>query len=337
MKFSVAMCTYEGERFLPEQLASIAAQERPPNELVVCDDRSTDATRRIVESFAASAPFPVRLHVNERNLGSTENFGRAIGLCAGDVIALSDQDDVWRPDKLALMERCFSEDPSVGMVFSDAEVVDEQLRSLGRRLWSSSGFDEKKALIGRGRALDVMLPAYYVTGATMAFRSEFRDLVLPIPTDLPMIHDGWIALVIAAAARVAYIEEPLVMYRRHEGQQLGPPAGTGAGRGKQKNTPRHVLDAVRRPNSYADFIASLEAVRERLSRRGGADARLVSQVEDRLTHLKARSDLPAQAARRLLTVLRELALMRYHRYSRGIRSAAKDLLRPAALRRPARP
>src|ERR687894_3003245 len=99
-RFSVAMCTYNGARFVAEQLASVAAQTRPPDELVVCDDGSTDETCRLVEEFAARAPFPVRLFVNERNLGSTRNFGRAVALCEGDLVALSDQDDVWHPEKL---------------------------------------------------------------------------------------------------------------------------------------------------------------------------------------------------------------------------------------------
>src|ERR687885_1327551 len=101
MKVSVAMCTYNGAAFLREQLQSLAAQARTPDELVVCDDASADATVRVVREFAAAAPFPVRLTVNERNLGSTKNFERAISLCAGDLVALSDQDDLWLPAKLA--------------------------------------------------------------------------------------------------------------------------------------------------------------------------------------------------------------------------------------------
>src|SRR5438128_2977881 len=99
-KISIAMCTYNGEQFLRDQLASIAVQTRPPDELVVCDDHSADATCEIVARFAASSPFPVRLHVNEQNLGSTKNFEHAIRLCEGDIIALSAQYDDWLPEKL---------------------------------------------------------------------------------------------------------------------------------------------------------------------------------------------------------------------------------------------
>src|SRR5215470_8302349 len=109
---SVAMCTYNGARFLAEQLGSLAAQSRLPDELVVCDDGSTDESAEIVKDFARHAPFPVRLEVNEENLGATKNFEKAIGLCRGEVIALSDQDDVWYPKKLELHESVFVADPS---------------------------------------------------------------------------------------------------------------------------------------------------------------------------------------------------------------------------------
>ena len=98
---SVALCTYNGERFLEEQLASLEAQERRPDELVVCDDRSTDNTVSLLESFARTASFPVRIHINPINLGSTVNFDRAMRLCAGSLIAFCDQDDIWSPVHLS--------------------------------------------------------------------------------------------------------------------------------------------------------------------------------------------------------------------------------------------
>ena len=97
MKISVAMCTFNGSRYLEEQLGSVAQQSLSPFELVVCDDGSTDATVEIVHRFALRSPFPVYLHQNVTNLGSTRNFEQAIQLCRGEAIALCDQDDYWLP------------------------------------------------------------------------------------------------------------------------------------------------------------------------------------------------------------------------------------------------
>src|SRR4030095_5004546 len=99
-RFSIAMCTYNGARYIAEQLESIAAQTYPPGEIIVCDDASTDNTLEIVKDFASRASMPVRVFVNEENSGSTRNFSKAIGLCGGDLIALSDQDDFWLANKL---------------------------------------------------------------------------------------------------------------------------------------------------------------------------------------------------------------------------------------------
>lgn len=101
LSISVAMCTYNGSAFLQEQLDSIAAQTRLPDELVICDDGSSDSTVDIVERFAHGVSFRVQLFRNPQNLGSTRNFEQAMRLCTGDLIALSDQDDVWMPEKLA--------------------------------------------------------------------------------------------------------------------------------------------------------------------------------------------------------------------------------------------
>ena len=119
------MCTYNGAQFLQKQLDTFASQTYPPYELIVCDDGSTDATLALTESFARKVPFPVRIFKNERNLGSTRNFEKAIGICDGDLVALSDQDDEWYPDKLARMHRLFEELPEALAAFSNADIIDD--------------------------------------------------------------------------------------------------------------------------------------------------------------------------------------------------------------------
>jgi glycosyltransferase involved in cell wall biosynthesis len=324
--FSVAMCTYNGSRYLNAQLESIASQTRLPNELVICDDDSVDDSVRIIQHFASSAPFPVRLSINPQNLGSTKSFENAIRRCEGELIALADQDDVWLPRKLETIEAEFQRAPDVGLVFSDAELVDENLRPLGMRLWTSIGFDEMfQSELRSSRALNVLLPGWTVTGATMAFRSQFRAITLPIPNDIPMIHDGWIAAVVAAVANVAFIEQPLIKYRQHQRQQIGVPT---ADKTKAQIAKGDFRQSMRRANSYAQLISVADRLRSRLIEPSNKlDCHVaIHQLDARIHHLRTRDLMPESRLRRVPHVVRELCTQRYHLYSNGLYSALKDLL-----------
>jgi len=322
--FSIALCTYNGAAHLPDQLASIAAQNRLPDELVVRDDASADDTAAILQSFAARAPFPVRFERNAARLGSTRNFDGAIAACTGDLIALCDQDDVWRPDKLAVLEREFHENANVGLVFSDADLVDAASNPIGARLWTRVGFDDRGRRFWRRRgALAALVHGRIVTGTTMAFRSACRALVLPVPDGIaPMIHDGWIALAIAAVAGVACVEQPLVAYRQHGAQQIGAQASGARPRPGAFASIAHV-------NNYSMYIASLGALHERLcaGRAGRDGVAAAGRVQTILRHFEARAGLPRRRIDRLPVVARELAGRRYHDYGNGVRSAVKDLVR----------
>ena len=315
MRISVAMCTYNGAEFLPAQLESIFAQTRAADEIVVCDDGSTDKTKSLI-------PDNVIFHENEKNLGTVKNFELAIGLCTGDVIVLSDQDDVWRPDKLQLIEDAFNRNPNVGLVFSDADVVDENLNPLGRRMWDEVGFDShKRKLVTQGRALDVLIPGWTVSGATMAFRSRYAKLSLPIPTTIPMIHDGWIALTVAAVSDVALIERPLIKYRQHQRQQIGAPT-------QKPHKQPSAREALKQRHSSTELQTILDTLHDRLSTQGnGFDCRkALSFVDNYVKHLDVRANLPRRRLNRVPAVLRELLSWRYHEYANGFRSAAKDLV-----------
>ncbi len=319
--FSVAMCTHNGVRFIGEQLESIAAQTLLPEELIVCDDASSDETLRLVESFATDAPFPVRIYLNETKLGLIKNFERVIGLCGAGLIALCDQDDVWMPHKLERLAVEFARAPEVGLVFSDAELIDENSRPLGRTLWKSLGFrHEKQKQLSQVGAFRELLTGSTVTGATMAFRARFRHLGLPIPEDLPLIHDAWLALIIGAAAEISSIPEPLVKYRQHGGQQIGA-------RARQQPTPG-VSNALRRSNPYLEMLAIARSAQQRLENRSGEFESKSAQQDlgGRIRHLEARAALPRNRFLRMPRVLSELFSLRYHYYSNGINSAFKDLL-----------
>lgn len=320
VKISIAMCTHNGESYVQEQLDSIAAQTRLPDELIICDDRSGDNTRTILETFASQAPFLVRLYTNEARLGSPKNFEKAISLCEGDIIALSDQDDVWAPEKLERIEAVFSSAPDTGLVFTDAEVVDENLRPLGYRLWQSCRFTRRQqSLIRKGRAFEVMLVQCVVAGGAMAFRSRFRELVLPIPNTPRLVHDMWIASVIAVVADIGLIDECLTKYRQHAKQQIG---ARKIGFLESVTTARKTD-----PSTYlTEADGYTELYNRLLARDGISSPSALAQLKAKMSHLQTRANLPNRRIRRVPLVLKELFTLHYHRYSRGLYSAAKDFL-----------
>ncbi|WP_324363866.1 glycosyltransferase family 2 protein, partial [Acetivibrio sp.] len=239
---------------------SIEFQTRLPDELVVCDDASSDHTVEIIEAFASTVLFPVHLTINKKNLGSTKNFEKAIGLCRGDIIVLSDQDDVWYPEKLRRLEAVFSGSSQIGAVFTDAQVVDEQLNPLGYSLWQSVGFGgREQRRLADGKAFDVLLRRNVVTGCTMAFRSEFKDMVLPIPEK--HVHDAWIAIIISAIAKVVALPEPLIKYRQHARNQIG---AANPGIRRQLNTTFKLCDR----SVYLREADFYNEVKQRLRRAG---------------------------------------------------------------------
>lgn len=325
MHVTVAMCTYNGGRYLGEQLKSLAVQTRLPDELVVCDDCSSDETQSILEHFAARARFPVRLHFNKTNLGSNKNFEQVISLCVSDVIALCDQDDIWHTEKLALMEAVLAAQPEVGLVFTNGEVVDENSQSANFTLWEGFGFESRsQARVRAGQAFEALLRRPSVTGAAMAFRTRFSRLVLPIPDDVGFCHDEWIALLIAGNAKLAMVDKPMIKYRRHPGQQVGisQPA-----RAPAQSRVEQVWKAIERKNSFSSEINRLLAVEDRLvSRRDAFPCENAHRiVQNRMSHMEARASIPGQGLKSVPRVLRELSTLRYHRYSRGLQSAVKDL------------
>jgi len=327
-KFSIAMCTYNGERHLPEQFASFAAQTRLPDELVVCDDGSTDATPQITRNFAGSAPFSVSLYTNEQNLGPTKNFERAIGLCTGDFIALSDHDDVWQSQKLAELEAEFDRAPHIGLIFTDAEIIDESSRPTGQTLWGKLPLRQaERERLRSDRAVGELLQGSMVTGATMAFRARFKELVLPIPDYLPIIHDGWIALLVAAVSEVLPLPAALIKYRQHRGQQVGARERRGPGP-PQESVAESMHNALQRENPYSEVLAVAGAVRTRLLEKRAAfeSGNVLARLEDRIAHLETRSSLPPSRLGRAPRVFRELITGRYHHYAKGVQSAIKDLL-----------
>ncbi len=320
-RLSVAMCTYNGARFLQAQLDSFQAQTRRPDELVVCDDGSTDESLAIVARFASRAPFPVRVERNQSRLGSTKNFEKAIGLCTGDLIATSDQDDVWLPDKLAQSVAAIDGSPPRGLVFTNADVVDDELRPLGHTMWDAIHFDRAdRRRMRHGRWFRVLLRRWVVTGATMMFRSQYRPLVLPIPDS--WVHDGWIAFLIGALAPIGFVERATLQYRQHPAQQIG---GKKLGWRELYRKAREVGPAHFRLD-YERFVLAQE--RLRAWGEPPVAAEVLARVERKVAHQKRRLAIAEASSRwqRAGWALSELLHFRYQRYSPTYSHFIKDLL-----------
>ena len=319
LSISIAMCTFNGARFLPAQLASIAAQRRLPDEMVVCDDGSSDGSDAIIAEFAQKAPFAVRFIRNRRNLGSTRNFEQAISLCQGSVIVLSDQDDVWYEHKLKNFEEAFLEVDRPAAVFSDADLIDDNSRLLNGRLWETFLFGSREQRrFEDGEALKVLVKHPVVTGATMAFRREYLEVLLPIPAS--HIHDSWISFLLAACGPFRVLAEPLMQYRRHQGQQVGPGRATLRARFQTaRNTgPIFYLQEAER------FHQLSERLEERRAEFPYAELAL-SEIKNKISHREHRAMLPRASVARISKVLREMMNGGYWRYSEGWQSVAKDM------------
>lgn len=211
---SIAMATYNGEEYIREQLDSIAAQTVPPLELVVCDDGSSDRTVEIIEEFAATAPFPVRLYRNGVNLGYADNFLKAASLCRGQWIAFSDQDDVWFGTKLERVQEVimgYAEDELV-MIGHSSLLADENLNRTGQRFpdYKRDTYVKNGAQFG----------FFSIYGFSMISRAtilrDFDVTLRPRGEWLHLSHDQWLGMLANAVGDIAYISEPLAIWRRHD-------------------------------------------------------------------------------------------------------------------------
>lgn len=213
-KISVAMATYNGGKYLREQLASLAAQNHLPHELHVGDDGSQDDSLAILAEFERTAPFPVIIHRNPQRLGCAENFLQTAHRCSGEWIAFCDQDDVWLPEKLAACAEGISRaGPDLRLVAHNAWIVRDDLSPLHRKtFWRGAMLKPHLALP----------PHWRCAGFTQIFH---RDLVEHMPYEEGLrarrtsgleAHDSWIPMLAAAAGSILLLGDPLALYRRHD-------------------------------------------------------------------------------------------------------------------------
>jgi glycosyltransferase involved in cell wall biosynthesis len=336
------MATYNGARFLREQLDSLVAQSRLPNELVATDDGSTDATVAILTEFAASAPFSVRIHRNPSRLGYRANFMQAMALCQSDIIALCDQDDVWEAEKLEVAVQAFA-DPAVELFFHNAWLID--------RIGGMIGPADILVLPARSTPLS-FYPLTNPFGFSIVFRrrlmrfaEHWHASVDTIEAANRMAHDQWIFFLASVFGVIVYTDAKLVRYRQHGDNAYGWNRLTGVGRR---------LSALLRDNSADHRQFSLAAAgRARILReilatplsppqREQAEA-CTTYYESLHLRLALRADIyrASHAHRRALACLRLLRAGGYDRgrlWNIGPKAILKDIVlglifRPLMVRR----
>lgn len=321
---SVVLCTYNGARFLWAQWKSLLAQSRLPDEIVVRDDASTDATSELLSRLAAEAEtrgIMVRLARNPRNLGYSANFAAALADASGELLFLCDQDDVWRPEKLATHLEEFERRQDLLLLSSDARRIDDAGVDLQRSLFDLLKVSRRELRqIHSGGGFAVLLRRSLATGATIALRRELLADALPFPQG--WVHDEWLAIIAAALGGFDCIERPLIEYRQHAENQLGM---------RDRGLATRWEDLVKpRPATIDRLIARDEALQERLQLLGPRALQSSrSRTAEKLRHLRTRAALHGRPWRRTAVILREAASGRYRRYASGWREAVRDLLRRA--------
>ncbi|TSD63010.1 glycosyltransferase [Inquilinus sp. KBS0705] len=199
---SIALCTYNGRLFLPEQLDSIIDQTHQQLEIIIIDDCSTDGTWQIIEEYAAKDS-RIKYYKNETNLGFNKNFERAISLCTGYFIAISDQDDIWEPFKV---ERLLANIGNNWLIFSNSALIYHNgAVKQGKLLY--------KFKYGKRNYRSILLQNF-VTGHTCLMTREFVQRIIPFPAN--GYYDWWIGFIALYHNKLVYLKEMLTKYRVHE-------------------------------------------------------------------------------------------------------------------------
>ncbi|WP_081050150.1 glycosyltransferase family 2 protein [Cupriavidus necator] len=322
----VAMCTYNAGAFLQPQLDSIAMQTRRLAHVVVSDDRSVDGTWERLCAWAAEMEskgiMRVTLFRNDERLGVLRNFEQSIRALDTDIIFLSDQDDVWTHGKVETIAGVFESSPSALLVHSDALLIDERGKDMGKSLFQALKLSPaEEALVVRRRYFEIYCRRNLVTGTTAAFRRELLDLALPFPDD--WIHDEWLAACAAARGEVAMLSDKLTAYRQHGANVIGIPVTAVS---RLTRYARRVAQTPR--DDYLRFkLRRLEALGNRLASYSPAiSADKLALLGEAQSHFARRLKFRRSLFPRLFAVVRECRRHGYHRFADGIAGMVRDLI-----------
>lgn len=217
MKIDILMATYQGENYLREQIDSILEQSYGNFRLLISDDMSQDGTREILNEYVEKDKRVV-VFLQEKNLGVMQNFEFLMKQVESEYFMFSDQDDVWQKDKVQKSVNQMKQS-NCDLVYSDLEVVSQDLEPVCKSYWKLKGFEKK---VKKYNHFESLYLNNFVTGSTMLVKSKFLEKILPLPHKSKYIlHDYWTALVVSKFGKMSFVDEPLVKYRQHGKNQIG--------------------------------------------------------------------------------------------------------------------
>lgn len=314
MKISVAIAACRGGRFIGEQLASIAAQTRLPDEVVICDDGPDELTAQAVREF--SGVLPLKYQINPEVLGVTGNFNQVLSLASGDAVFLCDQDDVWYPEKVAVMSSFLIPGEATG-VFCDSDVAGENGNTTGVTHFETRGYGKLRhcqAGVWQGQ-FAASCRRFPAAGHDMALSAVLLKKLLPLP-DLPACHDNYLGVAGAALGAWRVVPQSLGIFRRHRG------SASGAGRKMSWTEQFRAAQQSVKDNTFAWNAALFQAVADRLPELPDE----ISQVlTARAMHSRNRAAMDAPLLKRLPLIYREIADGNYQKFGRGWKNVIQDL------------
>lgn len=204
---SIAMCTFNGEAFIEDQLNSILHQTYNNIEIIISDDQSSDRTVEIIKAYQKKDS-RIKLYENKVNLGFLKNFEKVISLCKGEYIALADQDDIWKEYKIEKFLKHIGEHI---LIYSDAIIIDKESKETGTELIRPHN------VLCKGACNKSLLLYNVVSGNTMMFHKKLVPYILPIHQNMTY-HDSWIAFIAATHSSITYTDEAMIYYRRYPEQ-----------------------------------------------------------------------------------------------------------------------